>query len=102
MTLNYVEHDTFIKETMASVLNGNDISFEDAEKMLSSNDVYTLAECSNSITRTFNGDIVDVETLINAKSGACPEDCSFCAQSSFYSTGVNKYSLLPQEIILEQ
>jgi biotin synthase len=102
MTLHYVEHDTFIKETMASVLNGNDISFEDAEKLLSSNDVYTLADCSNTITRTFNGDIVDVETLINAKSGACPEDCSFCAQSSFHNTGLNKYPLLPKETIFEQ
>ncbi|MFL6323151.1 MAG: biotin synthase BioB, partial [Nitrososphaeraceae archaeon] len=46
------------------------------------NDLYTLAHCSNAITRKFNGDVVDVETLINAKSGGCPEDCSFCAQSS--------------------
>ncbi|MDQ3902384.1 MAG: biotin synthase BioB, partial [Thermoproteota archaeon] len=45
---------------------------------------------------------VDVETLVNAKSGACPEDCSFCAQSSHYKTGINKYDLLPEETILKQ
>jgi biotin synthase len=50
----------------------------------------------------FNGNTVDVETLINAKSGTCPEDCFFCAQSSFYNTGINKYPLLPKEIIIEQ
>jgi biotin synthase len=61
----------------------------------------TLAECANVITRAFNGDTVDVEALINAKSGRCPEDCSFCAQSSFYDTGITKYPLLPKEVIIE-
>ena len=103
MASNHVdEEDRFIGEVMDRVLSGNDISFKDGERLLQSNDLYNLARCSNTITRRFNGDRVDVETLINAKSGACPEDCSFCAQSSWYSTGVKKYPLLPQETILEQ
>src|SRR5207237_9971993 len=44
---------------------------------------------------------VDVEALINAKSGRCPEDCSFCAQSSFYDTGITKYPLLPKDVLVE-
>jgi biotin synthase len=92
----------FIEEAMNRVLNGDQISFEDAELLLSSNNVFTLCNSSNIITRTFNGDTVDVETLINAKSGRCPEDCSFCAQSSHYDTGINKYRLLPKGVILEQ
>jgi biotin synthase len=102
MTLNEIDEDTFIKKAMHRVLSGKDISFEDAQKLLYSDDMYTLAHCSNIITRRFNGDVVDVETLINAKSGACPEDCSFCAQSSWYNSDINKYPLLPQETILEQ
>ena len=54
----------------------------------------TLSTCANNITRTHNGDVIDVETLVNAKSGGCPEDCSFCAQSSFYDTAISKYPLL--------
>jgi biotin synthase len=96
------DYSAFIHDAMDKVLTGRDISFEDAENLLCSNDVYSLANCSNTITRRFNGDVVDVETLINAKSGACPEDCSFCAQSSWYNTDINKYPLLPQETILEQ
>jgi len=96
------DNGIFIEEAMNRVLNGDQISFEDAERLLSSNNVFILCNSSNIITRTFNGDTVDVETLINAKSGRCPEDCSFCAQSSFYDTGINKYPLLPKGVILEQ
>jgi biotin synthase len=96
------DNGIFIEEAMNRVLNGDQISFEDAEQLLSSNNVFTLCNSSNVITRTFNGDTVDVETLINAKSGRCPEDCSFCAQSSFYDTDINKYPLLTKGVILEQ
>jgi biotin synthase len=103
MTLNDLDDENqFIKEAASRVLSGGDISVEEAQRLLNSNDLDSLIRCSNTITRRFNGDLVDVETLINAKSGACPEDCSFCAQSSRYKTGINKYDLLPEETILKQ
>jgi biotin synthase len=86
---------------MEKVLNGGRISFDDAQRLIATGDIMTLADCANTITRRFNGDAVDVEALINAKSGRCPEDCSFCAQSSFYDTGISKYPLLPTEEIVE-
>ncbi len=91
----------FIVSCMEKVLSGVRVTFEEAERLLATDDVTTLAECANTITRKFNGDVVDVEALINAKSGKCPEDCSFCAQSTFYETGINKYPLLPTETIVE-
>ena len=96
------DEDQFIKEAATRVLSGDDISIEEAKRLLNSNHIDSLIRCSNTITRRFNGDLVDVETLVNAKSGACPEDCSFCAQSSHYKTGINKYDLLPEETILKQ
>jgi biotin synthase len=92
---------TFIKDCMQKILAGRSISFGEVERLLATKDIMTLAECANVITRAFNGDKVDVEALINAKSGRCPEDCSFCAQSSFYDTGITKYPLLPKEVIIE-
>src|SRR5688572_473883 len=91
----------FISGCMQKVLGGGSITFEEAERLLATNDVTALADSANTITRTFNGDTVDVEALINAKSGKCPEDCSFCAQSSFYDTGITKYPLLPKKILVE-
>jgi len=98
------EDSSFIEILKNDVLDGKQISYKDAKRLISTDDLITLANCANEITRRFNGDTVDIETLINAKSGRCPEDCSFCAQSSFYdnNTGINKYPLLPKETILEQ
>src|SRR5688500_18506552 len=92
----------FIEKMMEKVLAGKNISFEEAQILLSTTDIQTLAKCANIITRKFNGDIVDMESLINAKSGSCPEDCSFCAQSAFYDTGISKYSLIPIEKLVER
>ncbi|HJU80086.1 MAG TPA: biotin synthase BioB [Nitrososphaeraceae archaeon] len=92
----------FIDSCTKRVINGNSISFDEAEKLISTNNVIKLAECANYITRKFNQETVDVESLINAKSGNCPEDCSFCAQSTFYETGITKYPLLSDEVILEK
>lgn len=40
-------------------------------------------------------------SIINAKSGACSEDCGFCAQSKFYKTPINVYPLVPKEELIE-
>src|ERR687896_2558149 len=92
----------FIRRCMEKVLTGRSITFEDAEGLLGTSDIMPLADCANTITQTFNGDRVDVEALVNAKSGRCPEDCSFCAQSSFYDTSIKKYPLLSKEELFER
>jgi biotin synthase len=43
---------------------------------------------------------VQVCKLISVKTGGCPEDCSYCAQSSRYQTGVESQSLLDREVVL--
>ena len=92
----------FIDSCMKKVISGNAISFDEAEELISTDNLIKLADCANIITRKFNHETVDVESLINAKSGNCPEDCSFCAQSTFYETGITKYPLLSDEVILER
>ncbi|RMH81096.1 MAG: biotin synthase BioB [Acidobacteria bacterium] len=46
-------------------------------------------------------DRIEFCSIINAKSGACSEDCRFCAQSKFYRTPINIYPLVPKDEILE-
>ena len=92
----------FIDSCTKKVINGDIISFDEAERLITTNDLIKLADSANIITKKFNEDNIDVESLINAKSGNCPEDCSFCAQSTFYETGISKYPLLADDIILEK
>jgi biotin synthase len=40
-------------------------------------------------------------SIINAKSGACSEDCKFCAQSRHYNTNVPVYNFLDEETVLK-
>ena len=44
---------------------------------------------------------MQVSKLISIKTGACPEDCAYCAQSSRYSTGVAPERLMDKERVLE-
>lgn len=95
-----MQESQLIDFCMNKVISGESISFEEAEKLLRSQDIVSLAYSANVITRKFNGYGIDVESLLNAKSGKCPEDCSFCAQSSFYNTKISKYPLLPKQVVI--
>ena len=44
---------------------------------------------------------MQVSKLISIKTGACPEDCSYCAQSSRYSTGVAPERLMETGRVVE-
>jgi biotin synthase len=56
---------------------------------------------AHQVRMTWCGPEVELESLINAKSGACPEDCAFCSQSVRYHTGVDVYAFLDIDEILE-
>lgn len=45
---------------------------------------------------------VQLCTLSNIKSGRCPEDCKYCAQSARYQTEVESYPLISVDEVLEQ
>lgn len=50
----------------------------------------------------FDPNSVQLSTLVNIKSGACPEDCSYCPQSIRYKTDVSTTSLMSVEDILNK
>jgi biotin synthase len=43
---------------------------------------------------------VQVCKLISVKTGGCPEDCAYCAQSARYPTGIESQSMLDRETVL--
>ena len=52
--------------------------------------------------QNFNSNSVQLSTLVNIKSGACPEDCSYCPQSIRYKTDVSTTALMSVEDILDK
>lgn len=53
-----------------------------------------LADAADRVRRRHNGDEVDSCSIVNARSGRCPEDCKWCAQSRRHSTGVEEYDII--------
>ncbi len=64
-------------------------------------EIYELFALSNRIREKFRGNKIDLCSIINAKSGACPEDCSFCAQSAHSKTNIKIHPLIDKEKILK-
>lgn len=83
------------------VLKGGMITKEEA-LYLYEQPLSELCESADRIRRHFCGDSFDICTIINGKSGACSENCKFCAQSAHNHTCAEQYPLLPDEEILAQ
>lgn len=50
----------------------------------------------------FDPNQVQVSTLLSIKTGACPEDCAYCPQSTRYDTGLEVEALMEVEAVLDQ
>ena len=65
---------------------------------------YNIPEILRAAThmrRGYFGDSITLCSILNAKSGACGEDCAFCAQSSFHGTAVQPFGLCTKEAIIQ-
>ena len=49
----------------------------------------------------FDPNAIQLSTLLSIKSGGCSEDCGYCPQSSFHSTGVEKKKMLDVETVVQ-
>lgn len=59
-----------------------------------------LVALAHQVRLAWCGPEVELESLINAKSGACPEDCAFCSQSARFATDVDVYAFLDLDDVL--
>jgi biotin synthase len=50
----------------------------------------------------FDPNQVQISTLLSIKTGACPEDCSYCSQSVRFDTGLKAEPLMDVEAVLEK
>lgn len=106
MTVTSVDannHDR-IAEYGRRVLGGGELERKEALWLFnleSSADIYDLLSWANRVREHFKGNKIHLCSIVNAKAGACSENCSFCAQSSFYQTGSPKYGFVDPEPVFE-
>lgn len=93
-----------ITDLEEKVLSGTPIQRDEALSLaaVSGRAVFDLFASADRIRDRFRGDRVDLCAIINAKSGACPEDCSYCAQSSKSSAAIETYPLKGKDEVLKK
>ncbi len=85
------------------VLEGGSLTRQEALALaeeIHHDDILDLISLANKVRKKFASPIVPC-SILNAKSGVCPQNCRFCAQSAHHHTGIETYPLLPKEKVLE-
>jgi len=92
-----------LERGLAKGLSGEGISAVEALELTASYSdfFYEILSVTDKIRRKFHGLEVNLCSIVNAKSGLCAEDCSFCAQSVKYNTGVDTFSMAGPEKVLK-
>ncbi len=94
----------WIAELADRVIAGGFVTEEEAGTLMGAtgSDLFALFLGATRIREQFLGSGVHLCAIINAKSGRCPENCAFCAQSAHFETGVAVYPLVDEERIVAE
>ncbi len=86
------------------VVEGGSVSMKEILPLLEAKgpDVVDLVAVANRVRVEFNGNEIDLCSLLNAKSGKCSEDCAFCAQSAHYQTDAPTYPLMNADQMVKE
>lgn len=92
-----------IQELKQRVLSGGQITREEALGLFltPADQLGGLFEAAAEIRDKCARRDVDLCSIVNAKSGACSEDCGFCSQSTHFDTGIPTYPLLAADLMLK-
>jgi biotin synthase len=93
-----------IKELESKAIENRPL--DNAEAVFLSNlndqDTFDLIASANRIREKFKGNKISLCSIVNAKSGRCPEDCVFCSQSIHFKTNIDEYPLIKSEEMLQK
>lgn len=94
--------DHILKELKSRAVESKNIGLREALALheIGMNNPFALMAAASEIREFFKGRRINLCAIINAKSGRCPEDCRFCAQSAHYETDAPEYGLVPKEQIV--
>lgn len=83
-------------------LAGREVSYEEGCRLINLPDssLFDILASTEKVRRNFKGIEVNLCSIVNAKSGLCQEDCSFCSQSSFYNADIKTYPMIDSREII--
>ena len=90
---------TTLSELTQKILNGYRLKRGDDLELFKTGDLDELEKGAGAIQKRYRRNHVDLCSIINGRSGRCPEDCKYCAQSACHRTDVKEYGFLPIEEI---
>ena len=90
-----------LKRLAEEIIAGRRLGRQDDLTFFLSCDLDELCRGADRLRAHFIGDRVDLCAILNGRSGRCPEDCKYCAQSAHNHTDCEVYDFLPEETILE-
>lgn len=78
---------------------GRNISPAEALNLITApnSELMSLLTAAEKVRRHFHGNKVKLCGIVNAKSGRCSENCSFCAQSAHHKTDCQVYPLMSEQ-----
>ncbi len=85
--------DPRTQELAEAALDGGGLGAGDGLYLAEESPFSDLLYHANEIRSHHRGDVVSLCAIANARSGSCPEDCAFCAQSEHHGTGSPVYGL---------
>ncbi len=93
---------TDLLELAQRIIDGHRIQRGDDLSFFLDCDLEELEKGAGWIQKHFRRNHVDLCTIINGRSGRCPENCKYCAQSAHNKTGCEEYPFLPKERIVAE
>jgi len=98
-----VTHELSWSDMATAVLDGEPISREDAQRLLQADDseLLSILDAAFRVRQAHFGQSVQLYYLKNAKSGLCPEDCSYCSQAKGSEAPIDKYVMLNAERLMD-
>lgn len=90
-------------ELATKVLKGEEINDQEAIRVLNcpKDELLDLLHSAYQVRKKYYGDKVKLNMIINTKSGFCPENCGYCAQSRDSSAPIQKYRMMDKDTIVE-